>query len=109
MPPNGYFRGADLVVPRATIACAAIAILLFARTTPPNFPRAHTLQATFNCDNHHEQKPCFDHQGPQWETPVSAFPLPTEVTPFQPLRTTEPFVSLQENGFHYNRPPPPAS
>jgi hypothetical protein len=107
MPPNGYFRGAGSLIGQA-IACAAIALLLFARSAPPNVPRTHVLQATFNGDNHHEQRPCFDHQGPQWGTPVSPFPLPTPVTTFQPLRTTEPFVALQENGFYYNRPPPPA-
>lgn len=108
MPHVGYSEGSgSLVLGRRILLCAALLFLLFTRSTPPNFPRTSFRQAAITCDPHHEQRPCFDHETLEWGTAtrVLLWP-PPRLESFHPAPATDPLLTFQEEGFHYNRPPP---
>jgi hypothetical protein len=108
MPQIGYSEsGNGLVLGRRILLCAALLFLLFARSTPPKFPRMSFRQPAMQCDPHHEQRPCFDHETFEWGIATSA-PLwpPLRLESFHTAPAKDPLLVFHEEGFHYNRPPP---
>ena len=92
---------------RATVATLALFGLLWARSSPPDFPWALSSHPTANAAVHHEQRPRFHRDAPQWNPPNEArwlAPYPTESA--HGLAGLRLVSSLQLEGFHYNRPPP---
>jgi hypothetical protein len=95
------------VLAQAALAYVAILALLFARITPPEFPRTPTFRSTVNCAAQHDQRQCFDHDCPQWIGPSrSPLPAPRPQVGIRLAHTSEPFVQIALRGFHYNRLPP---
>ena len=92
---------------RPLLACTAFLTLIVARNALPHFPKAPSAQCAARAVFHHDQKPKFDHHGPQWGVPRAAF-LPGQAAPESPQVALIPqlFSTLQSKGFRYNRPPP---
>jgi len=103
-----YFRSRGGPVPvRRILVCVLLVFILFARGRPPSFPLARSHQAAISCDTHHEQRPCFEREGPRWGTPVgTVFSCPRLLVFFCLTRAIDPLLPLEGSGFYYTRPPP---
>ena len=95
---------------RVVFASVALAALLAARNFPPEFLNTLSTHCHISAGSHHDQRPRFDRDGPQWSAVPDriqiALPL-IEAATFEPLAQT--LFVLQTKGRHYNRPPPAAS
>ena len=98
------FRGTPYHV---GVLCIALLGLLFVRFTPPTLPEISSNQAMIVGHSAHNQRPCFDHDGPDWSFTVAflAIAPPPEVSPHLPS-SSELILPFQTKGSHYNRPPP---
>ena len=99
-------NGIGWVISYRAALCIALFTVLYARTAPPGFPHITSSPTTVHCDGHHDQRPCFDHDGLYWCVAIEAFPtaLPVALSPLLP--TSEQVVLSHINGSHYTRPPP---
>jgi len=92
---------------RGLLGVASLLALLVVRSAPPEFPHAFVHQFSVHAFAHHEQRPRFDSDSPQWTVPVKRFvPAPPigELARLTPAHQC--FSILQTKGFRYNRPPP---
>lgn len=92
---------------RPLIVSLAVLALLLVRGTPPRVPDGPLLHSAVNCETQHHQRPFFDHESPQWITPVtSRLPVPRPRLALRLTHTSEPFFETALRDSHYNRPPP---
>jgi hypothetical protein len=92
---------------QAVLASVALSAVLVARSIPPSFSLRSSVSASISAITHHDQRPRFDHNQAQWNTPRDTFllapPAPESVHVTTELQLV---VTLNTKGFHYNRPPP---
>lgn len=104
-----HFRsGSDRTISiRVILASVALLAVLAARNVPPDFVKAPSVHSQISAGSHHDQRPRFDRDGPQWSAPIASFllvPLAVESAHLGPAPQLA--SALQTKGFHYNRPPP---
>jgi hypothetical protein len=90
----------------ALIVCAAASALLVARSAAPVF-RSHSSVSAVSSNAHHDKRPRFVDNAPQFLPPAVLFAISP---PQQPQARLAPLASLAvsfpAHGIHYNRPPP---
>jgi hypothetical protein len=92
---------------QAVLISVVLSGVLVARNIPPNFPTRPAAHSAFSATSHHDQRPRFNHDGFQWNSPVDAFlPTPPAAESAELAPASQLFSILQTKGFHYNRPPP---
>ena len=92
---------------RFGLVCGVLLSLLGARNVPPSFSRFPGLYTGVSADSHHDQRPRFDHNVAQWTAPSESFLLvPPSSESCEVAAAPHSYVGLQEEGVHYNRPPP---
>ena len=95
-----------LVSYRVLIMCVAALSLLLARSAPPSLPHI-SLSLAVNSQADHDHRQCFDHEGFQWETSLTATLIaPPPVASHHLISTVAPSAEIVMDGWHYNRPPP---
>lgn len=103
-----HFRSDRRAVVWSHVLLGAVALfaILAARSAPPDFVRIASAQSGISAVSDHDQRPRFDCDGLEWNTPVAVFraPLPVESARLGPPARL--LLRFQPKGFHYNRPPP---
>jgi glycine/D-amino acid oxidase-like deaminating enzyme len=62
---------------QAVLASVVLSALLFARSAPPSFPQRSSVNASISAVTHHDQRPRFDHNHAQWNSPQNTcLPVP---------------------------------
>jgi hypothetical protein len=95
------------VLRRLLIGSAALVAVLIARNILPEFPKSPSIQCVVSIIAHHDQRPRFDHHGPEWSavSQISAI-FPSVAEPVTAALHPQLLSTVQTKGFHYNRPPP---
>jgi len=91
---------------RAAIMCVAFLSFLLVRSTPPSLPHIN-LGLTVHSIPDHGHRMSFDHQDFQWgDSPAATRPAPPPVASAHLTTAAAPFVEIERDGWHFNRPPP---
>lgn len=86
--------------------CVAALSVLLARSAPPSLPHIYFGSAV-NSRADHDHRQCFDHEGFQWGTSLTATLIaPPPVASHHLFPAVAAFVEVVMDGWHYNRPPP---
>ena len=88
-----------------TLLCVAVFSVLLARQVVPAFPRVTPASAITHGVRHHDQRPCFDHDGLYWCSVVQSFSQALPVRRLSlPALHPQAFSSIDRS--YYTRPPP---
>lgn len=93
---------------RLLVLCVTALSVLLARNAPPDFANIPP-RLTVNADSHasHDHRPYFDHEDSSWGTaPRATLTSPLPVASPQLTVAVAPFVEIEIDGWHFNRPPP---
>src|ERR1700684_1859952 len=90
---------------RALIVCVAALSILWAPSIPAHFRHSSHSLAVHTAD--HDHRPCFDHEDSQLASAPSGPRIaPPPAASSHPVYAVVTFVELENDGWHYNRPPP---
>ena len=96
----------ELFYYRAAIMCVATLSVLLVRSAPPSLPEI-SLGITVHSFPDHQYRLSFDQQDFQWWARADATqPSPPPVVAPHLSATAPPFLEIERNGWHFNRPPP---